>query len=208
MRTNRPLGLLACTLVVGASFAALPAPAWSQSKSDYCSGYAQNYAKKHSSGKIVGGALTAIYPEKYIYDVIGYPKVLAKDFVDLKIDTDRMVGGKDMHEADLAAAGQKGGGIPWIEFFDADGKLLVHSTGPEGNTGFPVQDAEIEWFAHMLDTVRQNLTAEDVQTLRQSLLEAAKAQKERDEAAKAERARRGAEKKAAKKAEPKAQDER
>ncbi len=30
----------------------------------------------------VGGALTAIYPEKYIYDVIGYPKVLAKDFVE------------------------------------------------------------------------------------------------------------------------------
>ncbi len=28
-----------------------------------------------------GGALTAIYPEKYIYDVIGYPKILAKDFV-------------------------------------------------------------------------------------------------------------------------------
>ncbi|HET7094225.1 MAG TPA: NAD(P)/FAD-dependent oxidoreductase, partial [Thermomicrobiales bacterium] len=29
----------------------------------------------------VGGALTAIYPEKYIYDVIGFPKILAKDFV-------------------------------------------------------------------------------------------------------------------------------
>lgn len=29
-----------------------------------------------------GGALTAIYPEKYIYDVIGFPKVLAKDFVE------------------------------------------------------------------------------------------------------------------------------
>jgi thioredoxin reductase (NADPH) len=28
-----------------------------------------------------GGALTAIYPEKYIYDVIGFPRVLAKDFV-------------------------------------------------------------------------------------------------------------------------------
>jgi thioredoxin reductase (NADPH) len=28
-----------------------------------------------------GGALTAIYPEKYIYDVAGFPKVLAKDFV-------------------------------------------------------------------------------------------------------------------------------
>ena len=30
----------------------------------------------------VGGALTAIYPEKYIYDVIGFPRVLAKDFVE------------------------------------------------------------------------------------------------------------------------------
>lgn len=29
-----------------------------------------------------GGALTAIYPEKYIYDVPGFPKVLAKDFVE------------------------------------------------------------------------------------------------------------------------------
>lgn len=27
-----------------------------------------------------GGQCTAMYPEKYIYDVIGYPKVLAKDF--------------------------------------------------------------------------------------------------------------------------------
>ncbi len=30
----------------------------------------------------IGGALTAIYPEKYIYDVIGFPRVLAKDFVE------------------------------------------------------------------------------------------------------------------------------
>jgi thioredoxin reductase (NADPH) len=29
-----------------------------------------------------GGALTAIYPEKYIYDVIGFPRVLAKEFVE------------------------------------------------------------------------------------------------------------------------------
>src|SRR3954462_7499257 len=29
-----------------------------------------------------GGALTAIYPEKYIYDVAGFPKVLARDFVE------------------------------------------------------------------------------------------------------------------------------
>ncbi len=29
----------------------------------------------------VGGQCSAMYPEKYIYDVIGFPKVLAKDFV-------------------------------------------------------------------------------------------------------------------------------
>ncbi len=29
-----------------------------------------------------GGALTAIYPEKFIYDVIGFPRILAKDFVE------------------------------------------------------------------------------------------------------------------------------
>lgn len=29
----------------------------------------------------VGGQCSAMYPEKYIYDVIGYPRILAKDFV-------------------------------------------------------------------------------------------------------------------------------
>lgn len=30
----------------------------------------------------LGGRLTAVYPEKYIYDVAGFPKILAKDLVD------------------------------------------------------------------------------------------------------------------------------
>src|SRR6185436_1575185 len=29
----------------------------------------------------LGGQLTALYPEKFIFDVAGYPKVLAKDLV-------------------------------------------------------------------------------------------------------------------------------
>ena len=37
----------------------------------------------------VGGGLMALYPEKYIYDVAGFPKVLAKDLVrDLKAQAD------------------------------------------------------------------------------------------------------------------------
>ena len=30
----------------------------------------------------LGGALTAIYPEKYIFDIAGFPKILAKDYVE------------------------------------------------------------------------------------------------------------------------------
>src|SRR5258706_16191887 len=30
---------------------------------------------------IVGGQLAALYPEKYIFDVAGFPKILAKDLV-------------------------------------------------------------------------------------------------------------------------------
>src|SRR5438067_6494209 len=29
----------------------------------------------------LGGQLTALYPEKYIFDVAGFPKILAKDLV-------------------------------------------------------------------------------------------------------------------------------
>lgn len=34
----------------------------------------------------LGGALTAIYPEKYIYDIAGFPKILAKDYVDAAVE--------------------------------------------------------------------------------------------------------------------------
>src|ERR1700719_3266722 len=30
---------------------------------------------------LLGGQLNALYPEKYIYDVAGFPKILAKDLV-------------------------------------------------------------------------------------------------------------------------------
>jgi thioredoxin reductase (NADPH) len=33
----------------------------------------------------LGGQLMALYPEKYIYDVPGFPKVLAREFVDRQV---------------------------------------------------------------------------------------------------------------------------
>src|ERR1700761_3124967 len=50
--------------------------------------FAQFYAgMRKATAQIVdalpelGGQLTALYPEKYIFDVAGFPKILAKDLV-------------------------------------------------------------------------------------------------------------------------------
>ena len=40
----------------------------------------------------LGGQLTALYPEKYIFDVAGYPKVLAKDLVKQLVDQEAQFG--------------------------------------------------------------------------------------------------------------------
>lgn len=34
----------------------------------------------------LGGTLTAIYPEKYIYDIAGFPRILAKDYVEAAVE--------------------------------------------------------------------------------------------------------------------------
>jgi thiol-disulfide isomerase/thioredoxin len=96
--------------------------------------------------------------------------VLGKDFVDCKVDTDRMTGGQEMLDGYRAGAGlKKGGGIPWFVFLDKDGKVLAHSDGPEGNTGFPAKPEEIEHFAAMLKAAKVRITDEDIATLRTSL---------------------------------------
>ena len=115
--------------------------------------------------------------------------LLAKDFVDLKIDTDRMKGGAEMLKAQRVAAGLKEtGGIPWFVFFDADGKVLASCEGPEGNIGFPAQDAEIAHFGKMLELARVKLTDADIAALRESLVANRRADEEK---AKAREAARG-----------------
>ena len=42
----------------------------------------------------LGGALTAIYPEKYIFDIAGFPKVLAKDYVAGAVEQAMSMGGE------------------------------------------------------------------------------------------------------------------
>lgn len=65
----------------------------------------------------LGGQLTALYPEKYIFDVAGYPKVLAKDLVRSLVDQ-----AKQFHvESELPThLGQRVVGLE-----DADGHLVL-----------------------------------------------------------------------------------
>src|SRR5512140_354503 len=96
--------------------------------------------------------------------------IIEKQFINLKIDSDRMTGGQAL----LKKYQEKGGGIPWFVVLDDEAKPLVTSDGPKGNVGFPAQPYEIEYFKVMLDKVNRQLTDQDISVLIKSLEEAAK----------------------------------
>jgi hypothetical protein len=96
--------------------------------------------------------------------------LLAKEFVFAKLDYDRAKGAKEIEKRYI----DKEQGLPWFAFLDGDGKALIHSTGPKGNTGFPAQPEEIAHFKTMLQTVKKRLTDEEISFLVTSLEEANK----------------------------------
>ncbi|MCC6319954.1 MAG: thioredoxin family protein [Phycisphaerales bacterium] len=91
--------------------------------------------------------------------------ILAKDFVDVKIDTDRFTGGSDM----LKRYRPTEDGIPWFVFLDGSGTVVVDSTGPKGNTGFPSAPEELAHFEQMLKKARKNMTDAEIASLMESL---------------------------------------
>jgi hypothetical protein len=96
--------------------------------------------------------------------------VLAKEFVSLKLEADRMIGGKEI----LRRYQTSEGGIPWFVFLDGDGNALVTSDGPKGNVGFPAAPHEIAHFRSMLERTKRKLTDADIGALVASLEEANK----------------------------------
>jgi thioredoxin-related protein len=97
------------------------------------------------------------------YDIA---KVFGKDYVDVKIDMDRMTGAKEI----LTRFNSSGsGGIPWFVILDAKGKPMATSDGPNGNIGFPANDEEITHFVKMLDASKRLLTDSDINLLKNSL---------------------------------------
>lgn len=93
--------------------------------------------------------------------------IISQDYIHVKIDQDRMVGGKE-----FAAKIREGkpGGIPWFVFLDADGKALITSDGPDGNIGFPVQDNEIAHWLNMFKQTAKKIKPAELETMKQELL--------------------------------------
>jgi thioredoxin-related protein len=110
-------------------------------------------------------------------DWMAQPEVsamLGKEFVDVRIDIDRMEGGKEILER-YNTTGK--GGIPWFAFLDAKGKVIVTSDGPKGNIGFPYAEHEVAYFAKMLGTAKRHLSQSDIESIEQSLKAPKKAEK-------------------------------
>lgn len=93
--------------------------------------------------------------------------IMAKDFLDVKIDQDRMTGGKELQ----AKYNKKPSGIPWIAIIDpATGDAIVNSDAPDaGNIGFPAEPAEIAHFVTMLQATKKNMSDSDIAALKTSL---------------------------------------
>src|SRR5207237_5503818 len=69
------------------------------------------------------------------------------DYIDLKIDVDRMANAAKLRSRLQARTG----GIPWMAILDTKGKPLATSDAPGGNIGFPSTPQSIEHFISMLD---------------------------------------------------------
>jgi hypothetical protein len=92
---------------------------------------------------------------------------LHKEYVTVKIDQDRMIGGKELLDSYPRSAK---GGIPWFVFLQPDGKELADSIGPKGNIGCPNTEEEIEDFLAIVKKIAVTLTDDDIASLRKSLL--------------------------------------
>jgi thiol:disulfide interchange protein len=96
----------------------------------------------------------------------GIATILAKEFVDCKIDVDRT---KNSAEITKKFGKDEKGGIPWFCFVSPDGTKNADSDGPKGNVGFPAEPFEIEHFKAMLTKTSKKLSSTEIDALAASL---------------------------------------
>jgi thiol:disulfide interchange protein len=96
-------------------------------------------------------------------------EIWEKDFVDVKIDQDRMIGGPELKEH-FPSAQQSG--IPWFAVLDGEGNAAEDSMILPGdrNVGCPWSFQELRAFADFLDRVTVNFTVAERMILMEEML--------------------------------------
>lgn len=93
-------------------------------------------------------------------------RLMGKDFLDVKIDQDRMTGGKEL----FTRYKKEQAGIPWFAVIDpVTGEALSTSDAASGNIGYPSEPAEIAHFVTMLQAAKKNMSDSDIAALKVSL---------------------------------------
>ena len=92
--------------------------------------------------------------------------VMGKDYVDVKVDIDRMDGGKEIFKRYNP---KNDSGIPWFVILDSKGKAKVDCMSEKGNIGFPYEEHEVAHFLKMLEQTKQRLTDAEITVLKASL---------------------------------------
>jgi thioredoxin-related protein len=100
--------------------------------------------------------------------------IMERDFVVVKIDNDRMTGGKDVM-AKYRPADSQSGGIPWFVILDGRGDKLATSDAldaPNKNIGYPATDKEIAAFMGIIEAQHRRMDEGQIKTLRRELEQA------------------------------------
>ena len=98
--------------------------------------------------------------------------ILARDFVVLKVDVDRMTSGKDVMKKYRP---DESGGIPWFTVLDAKGDKLATSDllqGQNKNIGYPAEPKEINAFMSMIEGQARRIEPGQIAELRKELEQA------------------------------------
>jgi len=119
-------------------------------------------------------------------------EIIKSDVIDLKIDVDRMTGGKTVakrlrktragspprispgdasQSLDLKAA--EDDSLPWMVLLDDHGKTITTSDGPQGNIGYPAEPEEISHFIAMLKKAGKRISSGQLAQVEKALKEAA-----------------------------------
>jgi thioredoxin-related protein len=96
-------------------------------------------------------------------------EILDRDFVVLKIDTDRMTHGKDVMSKYRPS---ESGGIPWYAILDPKGERLATSdllNGPNRNIGYPAVPKEIDAFMSLIEGQSRRIEPAQIARLRREL---------------------------------------